>query len=112
MPFSVMDCGLPDPLSVNVRVPVRVGPLAAKVLVNLTVTVQDPPGAIAAPVQLSGPASVPTLKKYVRIDPPVAAMFDTVTLAPPAAAVFEKVTVLVPVTFRAPLGSVSTSGLG
>jgi hypothetical protein len=81
-------------------------------LVNLTVTVQDAPGAIVCPVQLSGPASVPTLKKYVKTDPPVAAMFDTVTLAPPAGALFLKVAMEVPVTFRAPVGSVITSGFG
>jgi hypothetical protein len=81
-------------------------------LVNLTVTVQDAPGAIVWPVQLSGPASVPTLKKYVKTDPPVATMFDTVTFAPPAGALFVKVAMPVPVTFVMPLGSVITSGLG
>jgi hypothetical protein len=67
---------------------------------------------MVAPVQLSVPASAPTLKKYVKRDPPVAAMFVTVTLEPPAAAVLEKVTVLVPVKFSTPLGSVITSGFG
>lgn len=107
-----MDCGLAFPLSVNVKVPVRVVPLAEPVLVNLTVTVHDAPGAMIAPVQLSGPASVPTLKKYVRIDPPVAAMLDTVTFEPPTAAVLVKVTVPVPVMLVAPVGNVISSGLG
>ena len=62
-PCSVIACGLAAPLSVNVRVPVRVVPLAEVTLVNRTVTVQDAPGAMTAPVQLSGPAKAPTLKK-------------------------------------------------
>ena len=58
-----MLCGLAAPLSVNRRVPVRVVPLAEPTLVNLMATVQDAPGAMVAPVQLSGPASAPALKK-------------------------------------------------
>ena len=50
-------------LSVNVIVPLRLGPRADNTFVNLTVTVQLLPGCSVAPVQLSGPANVPTLKK-------------------------------------------------
>jgi len=48
---------------VNVIVPLRFEPLGEVTLVNLTATVHDAPGAKVAPVQLSGPASAPTLKK-------------------------------------------------
>jgi hypothetical protein len=44
-------------------VPARFTPLADSTLVNLTATVQLAPGASVVPVQLSGPASAPLLKK-------------------------------------------------
>ena len=94
----------------NVIVPLRLGPRAENTFVNLTVTVQLLPGCSVAPVQLSGPANAPTLKKYVRALPPDTATLLTVMKAPPAAAVFVSVTTCVPVTW--PDGNVIVSGLG
>ena len=45
--------GEPDPVCVNVMVPVR-GPVI-RILVTLTSTVQDAPGARLVPVQVSAP---------------------------------------------------------
>ena len=50
-------------MSVKVIVPARFAPLGERTFVNLTHTVQLAPGAKVAPVQVSGPASAPTLKK-------------------------------------------------
>lgn len=85
-------------------------PRGDSTLVNRTVTVQNPPGASTAPVQLSGPASTPTLKKYVNREPPEVAMFVTVICAPPVGAVLVNVTRPVPVRF--PDGRVMVSGFG
>jgi hypothetical protein len=65
-------------LSVNLIVPLRVGPRDASTFVNLTVTVQLAPGCSVASVQLSGPANPPTLKKYVNTLPPETATLLTV----------------------------------
>jgi hypothetical protein len=46
-------CGLPTPLSVNVMVPFRLDPRGENTLVNHTITVQEPPGAMTVPEQLS-----------------------------------------------------------
>jgi hypothetical protein len=62
-------------LSVNVIVPLRFVPRDDNTFVNLTVTVQVPPGCSVVPVQLSGPANAPMLKKYESALPP-----DTDTL--------------------------------
>ena len=64
---------------------------------NLTDTVQLVPGAMFAPVQVSGPARGPLLKRYVSMVPPDATTPVTATLDPPAPAVFARVTVPVPV---------------
>jgi hypothetical protein len=103
-PVSGPDCGELSPLSVNVIVPVLLTPRAALLLVNLTDTVHDAPGASVTPVQLSGPASAPLLNKNCPGLPPDALMFVTTICAPPAAAVLAKVTNPVPVL--TPLGSV------
>ena len=79
-------------------------------LVNLTDTVQLVPGAMFAPVQVSGPARGPLVKRYVSMVPPVADTLVTATLDPPAAAVFVSVTVPVPVL--PPVGKVIVNGLG
>jgi len=78
--------------------------------VNLTATVQLAPGARVVPVQLSGPASAPTLKKKVSTDPPETATVETVICAPVAGAVLAKVTV--PVPELTPVGKVIVSGFG
>jgi hypothetical protein len=86
-------------------------------LVNLTVTVQLVPGAMFCPVQVSGPARGPLVKRYVSMVPPVAATLVTATLDPPAAAVFVRLTVPVPavqarIGVGEQLGKVIVSGFG
>ena len=71
-------------------------------------TVHVAPGASVAPVQVFGPASAPTLKKYVVGEPPETVTLVTATCAPLAAAVLLKVSVPVPVT--TPVGRVIVSG--
>jgi hypothetical protein len=78
--------------------------------VKRTVTVQAAPGASKAPVQLSGPASLPTLKKYVENDPPVTDIPLTVVEVPPTACVLVSVTSAVPV--EDPVGKVIVCGFG
>ena len=107
-----MTCGLPAPLSLNVSVPVRVVPLADPTLVKLTAIVQDAPGAMVAPVQVSTPTCAPLAKEKVVGDPPAGTVLATVTFAPPGAAVFVNVSVPVPVTLAAPLGKVMVNGFG
>ena len=112
-PCRVTVCGLPVAVSVTVSVPLRVTPRAAAArLVNLTDITQEPPGAMAAPVQVSGPARAPFEKKNVRSPPPVVVVpaLVTVSWGPPAADVLVKVTVPVPVAV--PVGKVIVSGLG
>jgi hypothetical protein len=89
---------------VNAIVPARFVPLVEVTLVNLTETVQLAPGAMAAPVQLSGPANAPFEKKNVSADPPLAATAVTETCDPPAAALFVSVTN--PVPLATPVASV------
>lgn len=64
---------------------------------NLTVTVHAAPGARTTPVQLFGPASAPTRKKYVLSEPPDTDTLLTVVETPPAACVLVNVTSAVPV---------------
>ena len=78
--------------------------------VNLTATVHVAPGARVVPVQLSGPANTPTLKKYVNREPPLTDTLLTVTAALPAGAVLVSVTV--PTPEIDPLGSVIVAGEG
>jgi len=91
-------------------VPARFVPRVEPTFVNLTVTVHDAPGASVVPVQLSGPASGPTRKKYVNREPPLTDTLLTVTEALPAAAVL--VRVAMPVPLPDPLGSVMVNGEG
>lgn len=102
--------GLPVAVSVKEIVPARLTPLAAVTLVNRTVTVQLAPGESTTPVQLSGPASAPTLKKYVVSVPPDTVMLLTVVDVPPAAWVLVNVTSAVPVAD--PVGNVIVCGFG
>jgi len=112
-PCRATVCGLPVAVSVTVSVPLRVTPRAAAArLVNLTEITQEPPGAMAAPVHVSGPARAPFEKKNVRSPPPVVVVptLVTVSCGPPAADVLVRVTVPVPVF--TPVGRVMVSGLG
>ena len=77
---------------------------------NLTVTVQLAPGARVVPVQLSGPASAPTLKKKVKGEPPETATLETVIWAPVPGAVLARV--IIPVPVMVPVGKVILSGFG
>src|SRR5260370_31569439 len=89
-------------------VPARLTPLAAVTLVNLTPTVQVPPGARTVPVHVSAPATA--LKNQVRTVPPETA--TPVTVTGEVVVVLVRVTVPVPLRGLAPAASVIVKGLG
>jgi len=91
-------------------VPARFVPLVAKMLLNLTLTVQLAPGANVVPVQVSD--ALTTTKKNVNMLPPgvEAATLVTANCAPPAGAVFVSVTI--PVPDPVPAGRVISKGFG
>ncbi len=96
-------------MSVKVMVPARLTPLVDVTLVNLTPTVQVPPGAKTVPVHVSAPATA--LKNQVRTVPPETA--TPVTVTGEVVEVLVRVTVPVPIRGLAvPVANVIVKGLG
>src|SRR6266481_9433668 len=89
-------------------VPARLTPLADVTLVNLTPTVQVPPGARTVPVHVSAPATA--LKNQVKKLPPETA--TPVTVTGEVVEVLVRVTVPVPFRGLGPAASVIVKGLG